>query len=73
VTEPRTKESGINLFSKCFGCGREFKRGDSRLRFSLDEFADYRGLGELGIDIDIGLCDDCTEKGDFKTPEIVDA
>lgn len=63
----------FDLFSKCFTCGHEFKSGDSRLRFTLQEFGDRMGLERFPGDeaFDIGLCEGCTEPGHFKTPEIV--
>ncbi len=66
-------DPAIDLFSRCFGCGYEFQPGDRRLRFKQDEWSEHMGLEPLGIDIDIGLCDRCTQGGDFKEPEIVSA
>ncbi|MBA2633461.1 MAG: hypothetical protein H0U86_10770 [Chloroflexi bacterium] len=64
--------SAIDFFSKCFGCGKEFEPGDVRLRFSLDEWERHEGLEPTpDIGIDIGMCADCTEAGNFKVPEIV--
>lgn len=62
----------IDFFSNCFGCGREFKPGDVRLRFSFNEWEAFKDLETLPVDIDIGMCEDCIEAGNFKTPEIVD-
>lgn len=68
-SEPDT----IDLFSRCLGCGHEFESGDERLRFSLQEFGDHFGLQRFpGVDMfDIGLCAECIQAGDFKTPEVV--
>lgn len=61
----------IDFFSKCFGCGHEFKPGDVRLRFSFNEWEAFEGMDQLPVDIDIGMCEDCIEDGNFKIPEIV--
>jgi len=65
--------SVIDFFSKCFGCGKEFQPGDIRLRFSLNEWERQAGLQPTpDIGIDIGMCEDCIEPGNFKVPEIVE-
>ncbi len=64
-------DPAIDFFSKCFGCGKEFSPGDVRLRFSFNEWERYEGMEELPVDIDIGMCEDCIEAGNFKVPEIV--
>jgi hypothetical protein len=70
---PDVSSIPIDFFSKCFGCQKEFKPGDVRLRFSLGEWERHEGLDETpDIGIDIGMCEDCIEPGHFKTPEIVE-
>lgn len=64
----------IDLYTRCYGCQRDFQPGDLRLRFSLNEWERYEGRPETpDIGIEIGLCDDCTQAGDFKDPEVVPA
>lgn len=65
-------ESAIDFFTRCFGCGKEFQPGDVRLRFSFNEWEQFEGMDELPVDIDIGMCEDCIEPGNFKAPEIVE-
>lgn len=68
-----TSPDSIDLFSRCLGCGYEFQTGDVRLRFTMGEFGDRFGCERFDGDemFDMGLCADCIQPGEFKTPEIV--
>lgn len=70
-TDRESLSDALDWTASCYGCQHVFVSGDERLRFSLNEFERHEGLSETPLDLQIALCADCIQAGDFKHSEIV--